>query len=252
MCIYIISMKVLFVLMCLLLTNVSWAQKQIIHQQQIWYKYYMKMPIGDNWQIRQEFDNRFFMNPSRQSQFVTRTHVQRKLGKEWNLAVGFAYFVHSLPQDPEIQDYYNVPELRPSFEITNNTYLSPRFQLHHRYWTEARFFKEPGEAYDFTTFRIRYKLELGYELSEKFSFLVFDEVHFNVGNKITYNVFDQNRYGIAAMYSPVKNVGFELMYFNWFQQDMQGDLFYDRDIVRFALHHTLGVFREERSEGLDK
>ena len=46
------------------------------------------------------------------------------------------------------------------------------------------------------------------------------------------------------MYSPVKNIGFEIMYINWFQQAVQGDLFYDRDIVRIALHHTLDVFRE--------
>lgn len=237
-------MKAMLVLLCLLTTNFCWGQKQVLHQQQIWYKYLLKVPIGDKWQIRQEIDDRNFVDPARQSQFLSRTHLQRKLGNEWSVALGFAYFNHSLPQEPEIQDFYNVPELRPSFEISNHTHLSKKFELHHRYWTEARFFKQLGEAYEFTTIRMRYKLELGYDLSEKFSFLVFDEVHFNVGNKITYNVFDQNRYGIAAMYSPVKNVGFEFMYINWFQQSVQGDLFYERDILRIALHHTIGVFRD--------
>lgn len=237
-------MKAFALLICILTAGLSSGQKQVLHQKQIWYKYNLKVPIGDYWQIRQEFDDRNFIDPTRQSQFLTRTHVQRKLGKEWSVALGFAYFVHSLPQEPEIQDFYNISELRPSVEIVNNTSLSNKFHLHHRYWTEFRFFRQPGEVYEFTTIRIRYKLELGYELSEKFSFLIFDEIHFNVSNNITYNVFDQNRYGIAAMYSPVKNIGFEIMYINWFQQAVQGDLFYDRDIVRIALHHTLDVFRE--------
>jgi hypothetical protein len=238
-------MKPVMTLVLLLIASGMSGQKIVDHQKQIWYKYYLKMPIGDRWQIRQEFDDRNFIEPSRQSQFLSRTHLQRKLSNEWSVALGFAYFVHSLPQEPEIQDYDNIPELRPSFEIANNTHISSKFHLHHRYWTEARFFKQPGEAYEFATVRIRYKLELGYELSEKFSFLIFDEIHFNVGNKITYNVFDQNRYGIAGMYSPVKNVGFELMYINWFQQQSSGDSYYDRDIIRIALHHTLTLGRKK-------
>lgn len=244
-------MKAIALLICILTASLSWGQKQVLHQKQIWYKYNLKVPIGDNWQIRQEFDDRNFTDPSRQSQFLTRTHLQWKLGKEWSLALGFAYFVHSLPQEPEIQGFYNISELRPSVEIVNNTHLSNIFHLHHRYWTEFRFFKQPGEFYEFTNIRIRFKLEMGYEFSDKLSFLIFDEILFNVGNKITYNVFDQNRYGAGFMYSPVKNVGFELIYINWFQQAVQGDLFYDRDIVRFGLHHTLVVFKDKGKEHLN-
>jgi len=243
-------MKAILVLLCLLTAGQNWGQKQVLHQKQIWYKYLLKIPIGESWQIRQEIDDRNFVDPSRQSQFLSRTHLQRKIGKEWSVAIGLAYFNHSLPQEPEVQHYYNVPELRTSFEISNHTHFNDKLQLHHRYWTEFRFFKKPGEAYKFNNVRIRYKLELGYELSKKFGFLVFDELHINVGNQITYNVFDQNRYGASVLYSPVKNIGIELMYINWFQQAAQGDLFYERDILRISLHHTIDVFRggEEGSE----
>ena len=162
--------------------------------------------------------------------------------------MGFAYFVHSLPQDPEIQDFTNQSELRPSFEVANLNKLSEKFHLHHRYWTEFRFFQQPDNSYAYTNIRVRYKLELGYELSEKFSLLVFDELHINLGSKITYNIFDQNRIGASIMYSPVKNIGFEVMYINWFQQQPGGDSFYNRDIIRFALHQTLVVFKGTRGE----
>ena len=150
-------MKAFALLICILTAGLSSGQKQVLHQKQIWYKYNLKVPIGDYWQISQEFDDRNFIDPTRQSQFLTRTHLQRKLGKEWSVALGFAYFVHSLPQEPEIQDFYNISELRPSVEIVNNTSLSNKFHLHHRYWTEFRFFRQPGEVYEFTTIRIRYK-----------------------------------------------------------------------------------------------
>ena len=235
---------ILFMVFCTLVSG----QKQVIHQQQIWYKYYLKIPIGDQWQIRQELDDRNYTDPARQSQFLTRTHFQRNLGKGWSTALGFAYFVHSLPQDPEIQDYYNQSELRPSFEVANLNKLSEKFHLHHRYWTEFRFFQQPDHTYLYNNIRVRYKIELGYELSEKFSFLVYDELHINLGSKITYNVFDQNRIGASIMYSPVKNIGFELMYINWFQQTTNGETFYDRNIIRFALHQTLPIFKGQRGE----
>lgn len=238
-------MKPFFTLSLILVAGLLWGQKQVIDQQQIWYKYYLKIPIGDRWQIREEIDFRNFINPARQSQFLTRTHLQRNLGNGWDVALGFSYFRHSLPQDPEIADYTVRGELRPSFEIAHLQKLSDHFHLHHRYWTELRYFQEADDTYTFGTVRIRYKLELEYELTEKFSFLAFDELHINVSNKVTYNVFDQNRYGISAMYSPVNNIGFELMYINWFQQTTAGDVFYNRDIIRVALHHTLGVFKKD-------
>ena len=241
-------MKAFAILFFLIFSTLIHGQKQVINQKQIWYKYYLKIPVGDKWQIRQELDDRNYTDPARQSQFLSRTHLQRNLSKGWSTALGFAYFVHSLPQDPEIQDFTNQSELRPSFEVVNLNKLSEKFYLHHRYWTEIRFFQQPDNSYAYTNIRVRYKLELGYELSEKFSLLVFDELHINLGSKITYNVFDQNRIGASIMYSPVKNIGFEVMYINWFQQQPSGDSFYNRDIIRFALHQTLVVFKGTRGE----
>lgn len=238
-------MKPIMVMVLLMVTGGLWGQKQVDHQQQIWYKYYLRMPIGDHWQIRQEFDDRNFVQPSRQSQFLTRTHLQRNFGKGWDVAIGFACFIHTLPQEPEVQDVSNQTELRPSVELANLNTLSPHFQLHHRFWTELRYFNQTGNGFVFNNFRLRYKLELRYLLSDHWSFLAFDEILINAGRKITYNTFDQNRYGVACMYSPVKNIGLELMYLNWFQQQPSGDSYYDRDILRIALHQTLPLGRKK-------
>ena len=232
-------MKNLFILLPLFAFTSLWGQKEVIPQKQIWYKYNLKVALGDQWVFRQELDDRNFVDPGRQSQFLSRTHLQRNLGKGWNVALGFAYFLHSLPQDPTVQDYYNQNELRPSFEVSHLNQVSPRFHLHHRYWTELRYFQQTDDSYSLSTVRIRYKLEAEYELSEKFILRAFDEIHLNASSNITYNVFDQNRVGAAVMYSPVKSIGFELMYINWFQQTSTGNLYYKRDIIRIALHHTI-------------
>ena len=235
---------ILFTVFCTLV----YGQKQVIYQKQIWYKYYLKIPLGEQWQIRQEIDDRDYTDPARQSQFVCRTHLQRNLGKGWSTALGFAYFVHSLPPDPDIRDFTNQSELRPSVELVNLHSLGNKFLLNHRYWTEFRFFEQPDHTFSFNNIRVRYKLELGYAVSTKFSLLVYDELCINLGNKITYNVLDQNRIGAAIMYLPVKNIGFELMYINWFQQLPSGNSFFHRDIIRLALHQTLSVCKERKGE----
>lgn len=238
-------MKIIAFLSILLLPAIGISQKEVIHQQQVWYRYNLKVPIGDQWQIRQEFDDRNFINPSRQSQFLSRTHIERKLGKGWDIALGFAYFEHAQPQDPN-QEYIIRSELRPSLEIAKQTKLNEDWSLNNRFWLEARHFEQADGSHPFGNFRIRYKIEIHYAISEFLDVFAFDEVHFNVGRKIVTNMFEQNRLAAGAQFHVVKNVTFELTYINWFQQQAVTPLYYNRDILRIALNHVLPVRKKAR------
>src|SRR4249920_165946 len=110
-------MRLAFILILFLFSNLTSAQKQITHQQQIWYRYYLKLPIGEMWQIRHEFEDRNFINPSRQFQFLSRTVIQTNLGKGWDTGVGFAYFEQASPPDPTVKDFTIQRELRPFIEV---------------------------------------------------------------------------------------------------------------------------------------
>nr|MDQ3018236.1 DUF2490 domain-containing protein [Bacteroidota bacterium] len=216
------------------------SQKEIVHQQQIWYRYSLKIPIGTKWQIRQEFDDRNFINPSRQSQFFSRTHIERKLGKGWDVALGFAYFIHSQPQDPNV-DFTNRNELRPSVEIAKQSKLSDKWSLNNRFWAESRYIEINDGSHPFSNFRFRYKIEGHYAVTDILDLFAFNELHINAGKKIVINMFEQNRYGLGVQFEIVKNMKIEVAYINWFQQQSTAGKFYERDIFRFALNQVIPI-----------
>lgn len=223
------------------------AQKNVDTQHLLWTRYSLKVKINDNYQIRQELEERGYWFPWRQHQFTSRTLAERTLGKGWNTGIGFTYLLQSLPHDPEIPVIENSTELRPQVEIAYRQSLSEKIILHHRYWTEFRFFEQSNGSFEFGNNRTRYKLELRYSPIPKLTLIAFDEIHINIGGKIVQNVFDQNRYGASVQYMPATNFGFELGYINWFQQRTSGVDFYNRHIVRFTIHHVIDLKNAKNS-----
>lgn len=214
-------------------------------QRLLWARYYLKLKLNDAFQIRQEVEERTFWFPWRQHQFVTRTFVERKLGSGWNTGVGFTYFLQSLPHHPDIPVSQSSTELRPQLEIAYKQAIFKNLTLHHRYWSEFRFFEQAHGPFEFGNNRSRYKLEIGYTPFEKLTLKAFDEIHFNIGRKIIQNVFDQNRIGASVQYMTHPNFGIELGYFNWFQQRRSGVDFYNRHILRITTHQTIN-FKKSR------
>ncbi len=231
----------ILVLILTLTSTTLVAQKNIETQQLLWVRYSLKLKLNDNYQIRQEIEERTYWFPWRQHQFVSRTHLERKLGKGWNTGAGFTYFIQSLPHDPTATNYTNQLELRPQLEMANKQTVSEKISLHHRYWSEFRFFEQPDGSLEYGNTRLRYKLELSYSPIPQLTLRAFDEIHINIGRKIDQNVFDQNRYGTSIQYKPLENLGLELGYFNWFQQRKSGIDFYNRHIIRFTLHQSINL-----------
>ena len=231
-------------LVFLLVSPLALAQKNVEKQHLLWTRYLLKARLSENLLIRQEVEERTYWFPWRQHQFVARSLVERKLGKGWFVGAGFTYFLHSLPNNPEIKDYQNKLELRPQLELIHVQSLNPKLSLQHRYWFEWRFFEKDLTGFELLSNRIRYRLELSYSPIKKLTLKAFDEIHLQVGEKIVYNVFDQNRVGGSVVFMPNPDFGFELGYFNWFQQRNTGKDFYSRNITRITLHHTLNLAKK--------
>ncbi len=227
------------ILIFMLYPTTAVAQKSIDTQQLIWTRYSLKLKLNDTYRIRQEVEERAYWFPWRQHQFVSRTFADRNLGKSWSAGIGFTYLVQSLPQDPEITSYTNHVELRPQLEIAYNQSLAEKLNLYHRYWNEFRFFEQPNGPFRYGNFRARYHIELRYSPVEKLTFKAFDEILINMGGNIVQNIFDQNRAGASVQYMPNEKFGFELGYFNLFQQQKSGVDFYNRHILRLTIHHVI-------------
>ncbi len=222
------------------------AQKSVDTQHLLWTRYYLKLKIDDSYEIRQDLEERTYWFPWRQHQFLSRTFVTRKLGKSWNAGIGFTYLLQSLPQDPEITEYSNQLELRPQLEIAYKQDISEKIALYHRYWSDFRFFERPNGSFGYGNNRSRYLVEIRYSPVHRLTLRAFEEIHINIGRNIVQNVFDQNRFGASVQFMPIENFGFELGYFNLFQQQKSGVDFYDRHILRLTVHHTV-TFRNSKN-----
>ena len=225
------------------------GQKNVENQQLLWYGYYNKLQINQNWVLNSEVQERHFYQPLVQHQLVFRTNLDRRILDDINVSLGFVVFLQS-PNDPESESTLMVPELRTDFGF-NAKKKYKYFNVNQRFKVEARFFHQTENnelvgGYQFSNFRMRYQLGLDIPLikkqdAEKLILKIKDEVMFNFGKNIVKNVFDQNRIYIGLNYPMNKNLAFEAGYLNWFQQIPSGTDFYNRDIIRFSVFHTINL-----------
>ncbi len=216
------------------------SQKNITNQQLFWGRYAFKYTWNKGWNLRQEIEERAYLNPWRQHQLLIRSHFGKKIDDNWSSAIGFTYFVQSLPHNPFVKDYTNQVELRPQFEIAyKNKSFNDKLQFQHRNWFEFRIFEQTNNQFKYGNLRYRYLFELSYEVLPKLNVKAFDEIFLNIGKSIIYNVFDHNRYGFGFNYQFNTKWSSELLYFNWFQQQANGTDFYSRDILRLTIFHEL-------------
>lgn len=225
------------------------GQKNVENQQLLWYGYYNKLQINQNWVLNSEVQERHFYQPLVQHQLVFRTNLDRRILDDINVSLGFVVFLQS-PNDPESESTLMVPELRTDFGF-NAKKKYKYFNVNQRFKVEARFFHQTENnelvgGYQFSNFRMRYQLGLDIPLikkqdAEKLILKIKDEVMFNFGKNIVKNVFDQNRIYIGLNYPLNKNLAFEAGYLNWFQQRPSGTDFYNRDIIRFSVFHTINL-----------
>ena len=225
------------------------GQKNVENQQLLWYGYYNKLQINQNWVLNSEVQVRHVYQPLVQHQLVFRTNLDRRILDDINVSLGFVVFLQS-PNDPESESTLMVPELRTDFGF-NAKKKYKYFNVNQRFKVEARFFHQTENnelvgGYQFSNFRMRYQLGLDIPLikkqdAEKLILKIKDEVMFNFGKNIVKNVFDQNRIYIGLNYPMNKNLAFEAGYLNWFQQRPSGTDFYNRDIIRFSVFHTINL-----------
>lgn len=240
-------MKKIILLTVLLFPKLLLAQKNIEKQQLIWYGYYNTLKFNEKWSLLSEIQERQFYNPTAQHQLVFRSNLERKLIGNWNASAGITYFLQN-PNNPESESNLTVPELRPDIGFNNKQKLS-FITINHRYKAEARFFHDVENnrlvgGYRFSNLRLRYQLGIDVPLwkkeeQEKLVLKLRDEVMFNLGGKVVNNTFDQNRYYLGLNYKLNKSFAFEVGYMNWFQQLKTGKDFYDRDILRLSIFHTI-------------
>ncbi len=246
--------RVIWIIVFFITTNYIYGQKEISKQSLIWYGLFTTLEFNEKWYFQNEFQERHFINPATQHQFIIRSHIHRLLGQSgWETSMGMCLFLQN-PNDPNATVKLTVPEFRPHIEFSYKQKLK-KVTFDHRYRAEARFFHntnvpktELEDGFEFGNFRFRYRLQATIPLfkvadNRYLKFKISDEIHLNGGNNIKTNVFDQNRIYGGINYDILQNLSFEVGYLNWFQQRPDGK-FFNRDILRFTVFHRINLKRE--------
>lgn len=230
----------------LLLPHTSVAQRNITTQNLLWTRFDLNLKIAPSYKIQQELEERVYWFPWRQHQFLARTQVLRSLGKNWNAALGFTYLLQSVPQIQDSEIIATETELRPQFGFTYKQLANNKLVFTHRYWFEFRFFERQQSHFPFNNVRARYQFTVDYQLGQKLKIRAFDEIFLNIGQKVGFNIFDQNRIGFSIIYDFNKSNGLEIGFFNWFQERPTGIDFFSRNIVRVTYHLTLDFEKKQQ------
>lgn len=127
---------------------------QVTNQQSYWLRFYIQETFAKKWSWHLELDERRLINPDRQLQFITHTHVHRQLGKGTEVSIGGSYSVVN-----------QVMEHRLFQEFHYNKLLGQRMIWANRFRTEQRRMEMEERLWQWR-FRVRYRLQLGYLLGK--------------------------------------------------------------------------------------
>ena len=238
------------------LPSKTFAQKQVLHQTQLWYAYFNNLKFSDKYRLLTDVQERQFIEPvGAQGNLIFRSILYRNLGGNWEAGAGMALFFSS-PQKIPTTSKLVVPELRPTVDIIYRQ-KAGIVNINHRYRFEARYYHQVennklSSGYNFNNFRFRYQISADVPVIKNaqkkpvLSLRVYDEVMVNFGKKIVSNTFDQNRIYGGIIYDASKSLSVELGYLNWFQETSDGETYYKRNIIRLGINHRINLSKTSK------
>ncbi len=230
----------------MIVTTVSFAQKNVSHNNLVWFGDFTKAKLNDKWSIYFDFGFRRTEWLNKWSQVLVRPGITYHFNKNVSVTTGVAYFSHYTTN-------YILPEGRSWQQLLfGETYGS--IKLSHRLRAEQRFFQkvissELVDDYNYNN-RFRYQLNFQVALNKKqvedkaFYFSIADEVFINSGKEIRNNYFDQNRIAVGLGYKLNERFNILVSYTNIFVQRAKVDAFEDNNVLVINLYNNLDFSRK--------
>jgi hypothetical protein len=237
------SLKKLLLLCFSLVAADEASAQRIVNQQALyWIRYQNQLTFSPTVYWNNEFDNRRFIGPDVQNQFIIHSNVHYEK-KAWDIGAGVTVsWVYA--QKPEQGYDYAVNELRGVQEVSHDLALG-KVTFQNRIRLDHRFFEKDRETsvFDESTyvFRFRYRAQLRIPVKKNeegvttINIRVADEVMLNH----TGNTFDQNRISVTSDFFLSEKFVFELGYIYIYQQRLGQEEFFERHVARFTVLHKL-------------
>lgn len=221
--------------------------KNIDTDEQLWLGYFGNYRFGKKSGIW--FDAHFrtrdsFIKEARM--FILRPGYTFFINNNVRLTAGYSYNHYFAGEN---HSGIHRPEHRPWQQIQ---VFAPYERVRLMQWIrfEQRFRKKIKDADEWASgfnfnYRLRYNIMLSIPLNKKkmedktWFALVNNEVFFNFGKEIVYNIFDQNRAFAGFGYQFNKHLNFHVGYMNVFQQKASGNQFETIHSIRLFVFHTI-------------
>ena len=209
-------MKIHIYIFLFLLNNVTFAQD--VPHLNAWSRFSITQPIAETWRVEVEVQHR------RQSDFTEQTknvfdenlmssmrvwvNYQHKNAINFSISP-FAYYLHNsiIVNEADKQKQQN-KEIRFSFAIDLKYELVKKLWFINRTCFEYRDFQNTSKDF----MRMRDRLGLRYEFTEKWNFTFFNELFLNLNGVKPVNSFDQNRMVFLLNYKPSSHIRIETGY----------------------------------------
>ncbi len=218
------------------------AQKNTHHQTLYWLYYQNQLYFSPKLYWTNNVDNRRFINPDAENQFIFHSRLHYKTGK-WDFAGGVS-LSSIYTQIPENKSTHVATELRFVAEASHEQLIGNVF-LQNRVRLDNRFLETSTQQSVLDTsmyvLRFRYRLQVRMPLVKDkdggtlLQLRLSDEIMFNHKE----NFFDQNRIYATLDYNLNKNFTLEAGYIYIYQQRFAKDEFYSRNVIRIGLQHKI-------------
>ena len=202
------------------------APAQTLHQQGYWVRLYLRTHVGKRLTLHSDVEERRFVFPDRQWQFITNHHLHFRVSPVWDVALGGAYLSQPLRG-------VSVPERRVFEETSATLPLPNHFRLQTRLRVEQRWLgqlvgTDLSSDWTYAT-RYRGRLQLEWSLSPVWKVRTSNEVMVNRDG------FDQDQ--LYAIAERQLGAGFatELGYVHIWQRRPASLGSYGRDVLRLTL-----------------
>ncbi len=239
----------LSIITLIIVTNSIRAQQTVYHQTLYWLYYTNQLYFTPKLYWLNNLDNRRFIHPNQQNQFIFHSHLHYKTGK-WDFGAGLT--VSSIyVQIPEFGSNHIATELRPTVEVNHDQPVG-KFSIQNRIRLDNRFLETSSQQSVLDTsiyvLRFRYRLQVKIPVlknkdnSTILTLRLADEIMLNHKE----NLFDQNRIYATFDFTMNKNFSLEAGYIYIYQQRFSKDEFFSRNVIRLGLLHK--IFIKQKKE----
>ena len=240
----------------LLFTGFLFGQeKTVTHRGEQWLQYNNITHLNEKWSLFANTGARWKEGFDEFAIFFARLGASYALNKNVRLASGLTYVELFANKD------LNKVEFRPYEELFVRGTGEHAIKFNHRFRFEQRFYNPAidGKIQSDNTFalRFRYALMTGFTLfhlskdnpNSKFRINISDEVMFNAGRNVIYNVFDKNRFSIGPAVQLNKWVAITVAWTNQFtSSSTEAGHYIDTNALWVHLTHTINLSKKKIDE----